>query len=75
MYERATRFLAATLAQPAQVLRFGLGRRQVERPAQPDARGNRLIDERVERRRAERPSMASRSTGVGTDVSGLKACR
>ena len=76
MYDRATRFFAATLAEPAQVLRFGLGAAAASsRPAQPDASGNRLIDQRVERRGAERLEHRVAFDRVGTDVSGLKACR
>ena len=40
-------------ASAAQVLVFAFGGRQVERLCQPDRRGNRFVDQRVERRGAD----------------------
>ena len=45
---------ARDLRQPAQELVLALGGRQVQRRSEPDGRGNGLVDQRVERRGADR---------------------
>ena len=73
MYDRATRFLRGDAAQAAQVPRLGLGRRQVEPPAQDGCR--RESSDRSVRRATAQPitrSIVVAFTGVWTDVAGLK---
>ena len=65
MYDRATTLRAAIRAQAAEVTVLALSRRQVERAGSADAGRNGLVDQGVERRHADRGSIASRSAGSG----------
>ena len=46
--------------------------RERERLLQPDPRGNRFVDQGVERRRADRLQHRRRFVRVGTDMPGLE---
>ncbi len=59
-------------AQAPQVRVLRLALRQVERRAASDAGRNRLVDEHVERRHANRREHRGALGGIGADVSGLE---
>jgi hypothetical protein len=59
---------AGQVGQALQVLEFTLGRRKVQRLTQPDRRRDRLVDQRVERCRAERREHLVALVRRGPDV-------
>ena len=64
--------LRGGLPKLAEEVVFALARRERERLLQPDARGNRFVHERVERRRADGLQHLPALGLVGTDVPGLE---
>ena len=74
MYDLNSWLRAAIVAELAQKLVLGYAVRQVERLAEPDARRNRLVDQRVQRRRADDLQHRAGVGVVRTDVAGLERC-